>query len=517
MGQSMQKSQSAPGHGSAGGNSLLDSQALHQSLRLAKYAQTRPARVFVPALRCLMGEKKKVLRGSRRPKPTPWSISPWYQEFKPYEALQLQKDQANNKTPLKIGKPKRRRRKVADEEAEGAAGGGAESDSEDGDPDAPERRLQKHQIKQLQELFDKFDKYKNGWADTTDLPKIFMTFLGYRHQPTELTAQAVKMVTTYSAVEFSDFLKVFCHFCDCEEERMKKLMTDEYGEENISVAEMRVIMDREREPFFPWAIAETIGGYEIKVDPDGFVLAFRDLRLHCGFTKDEREELEGVFEKFDQDGSGNVSTDEMRRVLQYMGFNPSEEMFVSLVKAVDTDGSGEIDTTELFGCIKQLGWYPTKASIDEAVNHVDKDGTGEINFDEFFTLMQYLRKTEGFTKKEIHEFKGLFLKFDVDGSGEISTLELGPVLRNLGYPTSMNLQLGLVAEVDVDGSGEIDMGELLKLLRKYRNHELQKTEVLFNEHKKRDSDDDDSVPYCEKEVLAMVISELGWEPTEKML
>merc|ERR1719258_456525 len=240
-------------------------------------------------------------------------------------------------------------------------------------------------------------------------------------------------------------------------------------------------MERERELFFPWAIAETIGGYEVKVDGDGFVLAFRDLRLHCGFTKDEREELEGVFEKFDQDGSGNVSTDEMRRVLHYMGFNPSEEMFVSLVKAVDTDGSGEIDvgefltamriytemqceqfravfnkfdmdgsgeidTTELFGCIKQLGWYPTKASIEEAVAHVDKDGTGEINFDEFFTLMQYLRKTEGFTKKEIHEFKQLFL------------------------------------EVDVDGSGEIDMGELLKLLRKYRNHELQKTEVLFNEH-----------------------------------
>jgi len=313
-----------------------------------------------------------------------------------------------------------------------------------------------------------------------------------------------------------------------------------------------VIMDCERELFFPWAIAETIGGYEVKVDGDGFVLAFRDLRLHCGFTKDEREELEGVFEKFDQDGSGNVSTEEMRRVLHYMGFNPSEEMFVSLVKAVDTDGSGEIDvgefltamriytemqceqfravfnkfdmdgsgeidTTELFGCIKQLGWYPTKASIEEAVAHVDKDGTGEINFDEFFTLMQYLRKTEGFTKKEIHEFKQLFLKFDVDGSGEISTLELGPVLRNLGYPTSMNLQLGLVAEVDVDGSGEIDMGELLKLLRKYRNHELQKTEVLFNEHKKRDSDDDEAEPYCEKEVLAMVISELGWEPTEKML
>ena len=52
------------------------------------------------------------------------------------------------------------------------------------------------------------------------------------------------------------------------------------------------------------------------------------------------------------------------------------------------------------------GRYPTRSSIEEAVAHVDKDGTGEINFDEFFTLMQYLRKTEGFTKKEIQQSAG---------------------------------------------------------------------------------------------------------------
>ena len=39
------------------------------------------------------------------------------------------------------------------------------------------------------------------------------------------------------------------------------------------------------------------------------------------------------------------------------------------------------------------------------------------------------------------------MRFDVDGSGEISTLELAPVLRNLGYPTSLNLMQGLIAEV----------------------------------------------------------------------
>ncbi len=49
----------------------------------------------------------------------------------------------------------------------------------------------------------------------------------------------------------------------------------------------------------------------------------------------------------------------------------------------------------------------------------------------------------------------MFKKLDVDGSGEISILELGLVLRNLGYPSSVTVLAGLVAEVDVDGSGEV--------------------------------------------------------------
>merc|ERR1719182_192948 len=120
----------------------------------------------------------------------------------------------------------------------------------------------------------------------------------------------------------------------------------------LDVSMMRLLMDKEREPFFPWVIAETIGGYDEKVDNDGFVLAFRDLRLHCGFTRDERDEMQDVFQKFDQDDSGNVSSEEMRRVLKYMGFHPSDEMFGSLIKAVDTDGSGEIDAGEFLTAMR---------------------------------------------------------------------------------------------------------------------------------------------------------------------
>merc|ERR1719335_699985 len=193
----------------------------------------------------------------------------------------------------------------------------------------------------------------------------------------------------------------------------------------IGVEEVRELMQSQDEDVFPWVISESIGGDDAKVDVDGFVHCFRDMRLHSGFTADEREEFQVVFEKFDQDGSGCVSTEELRNVLRYMGFYPSEEMLVALVKRADTDGSGEIDadeflvvmreytdlatkqmkgvfdtfdtdgsgqmdTEEVFECIAQLGFLAQKDSVLEAIEHVDRYKTGEITFDEFFKLLAYL-------------------------------------------------------------------------------------------------------------------------------
>ena len=95
-----------------------------------------------------------------------------------------------------------------------------------------------------------------------------------------------------------------------------------------------------------------------------------------------------------------------------------------------------MDTEEVHDCVKQLGWYPTRESTREAVALVDVDHSGEISFDEFFKLMQHLRVTEGFTQAEIANFKEMFDRYDIDGSGEISSMELARCLREQGYPLS---------------------------------------------------------------------------------
>merc|ERR1719171_2450658 len=116
-------------------------------------------------------------------------------------------------------------------------------------------------------------------------------------------------------------------------------------------------------------------------------------------------------------------------------------------------------------------------------------------------MMSYLRSTEGFTKAEVAEFKEVYDKFDRDGSGEVSVLELGPILLELGYPTSIDLQQRYIAEVDVDGSGEMDIGELLKVLRKYRNRELMQTEQAFHMYGRAPQQVEDELAQAAEEAL----------------
>lgn len=60
------------------------------------------------------------------------------------------------------------------------------------------------------------------------------------------------------------------------------------------------------------------------------------------------------------------------------------------------------------------------------------------------------------TEEQIQSFKDVFNHFDKDGSGSISTSELGEVMKSMGQnPTDAELQ-DMVNEVDTDQSGSIE-------------------------------------------------------------
>uniref|UniRef100_A0A0G4HDI8 EF-hand domain-containing protein n=1 Tax=Chromera velia CCMP2878 TaxID=1169474 RepID=A0A0G4HDI8_9ALVE len=59
-------------------------------------------------------------------------------------------------------------------------------------------------------------------------------------------------------------------------------------------------------------------------------------------------------------------------------------------------------------------------------------------------------------QNDLREFREIFNLVDSDGSGMISTEELGKLLATLGIPTSEETLKMMVSEVDDNGNGEID-------------------------------------------------------------
>lgn len=120
-------------------------------------------------------------------------------------------------------------------------------------------------------------------------------------------------------------------------------------------------------------------------------------------------------------------------------------------------------------------------------------------------MMWLYRRSEGFTKKEIKALDVLFHKFDADNSGEISTLELGDILRHEGHvPNLVELQK-LSDQYDVDGSGTVGFREFLKIMRKFREAQLADFKRLFLKH---DKDNSGTMGTME---LGPVLRELGIE------
>ncbi len=54
----------------------------------------------------------------------------------------------------------------------------------------------------------------------------------------------------------------------------------------------------------------------------------------------EKNELREAFNAFDEDGSGSVSTDELRKMLRRLGKSVTNDELVELIKFSDEDNSG---------------------------------------------------------------------------------------------------------------------------------------------------------------------------------
>jgi len=127
-----------------------------------------------------------------------------------------------------------------------------------------------------------------------------------------------------------------------------------------------------------------------------------------------------------------------------------------------------------------------------------------ITFSEFESILLYLKKTEGFSKKETKNFAQAFTKFDIDSSKQIDRMEFGLLLGWMGFVVSGEEIKDVMACVDTDNSLELNFKEFLKAMRYLREKFLSDLRILFEEA------DADGSGYCDKFEFGNFLENLGY-------
>ncbi|XP_024009245.1 calcium-binding protein CML24 [Eutrema salsugineum] len=138
------------------------------------------------------------------------------------------------------------------------------------------------------------------------------------------------------------------------------------------------------------------------------------------------EDIRKVFQRFDKNGDGKISIDELKDVIRALSPTASPEETKSMMKELDLDGNGFIDMDE-FVALFQIG-----------------DGNSNGN--------------------DAQDLKAAFDLYDLDGNGWISAKELQSVMNNLGEKCSIQDCKKMISSVDVDGDGCVNFEEFKKMM-----------------------------------------------------
>jgi len=87
------------------------------------------------------------------------------------------------------------------------------------------------------------------------------------------------------------------------------------------------------------------------------------------------------------------------------------QQFQVVFEQFDVDKSGEMSSDELKALLTHLGFLPIRTVIKEALGIVDKDGSGNLDFEELTIFLAVFRRAEGFSQGEVSELRRLFDQF----------------------------------------------------------------------------------------------------------
>ncbi|KAL4569392.1 hypothetical protein LXL04_025028 [Taraxacum kok-saghyz] len=127
----------------------------------------------------------------------------------------------------------------------------------------------------------------------------------------------------------------------------------------------------------------------------------------------------------------------------------------------DTNGDGQISSEELVHVMKALGSDISAEEVKEVMTKIDTDCDGFINLEEF---AGFCKENAGNQDEGLNELQEAFELYDLNKNGLISSTELHQILTRLGERCTVEDCVKMIKSVDSDGDGYVDFEEFKKMM-----------------------------------------------------
>lgn len=379
-----------------------------------------------------------------------------------------------------------------------------------------------------------FTRLKDEGEIHRDYLGLALDLIGFQHPVLDYISELFKSVTSYATLDYGEFIKfvklydeklfedyipVFNRFDDDRQGIVDISSMDEI----LRCCHLSIASNALKDLLLDAADNFKVDDFRLSRVSEGYRLGdFKRLvdllRDREGFSFHDLERFKAVFKRFDREQKGKMATQDLFSAVSWLAFSFEYYKKVEqIVTTVDIGGAntapGYLCETDFLVCLRKvrehddsiiedyiasvehsgdaitqngllellrrLGYMPDMEAIEEALIDAGLSAHHDLRNAEVYRFLDKYRQREGLSREEVAEIDIAFERYR-DGDS-VPVGDVGKVLRWMGYLTSWDLQLKLVAEVDIDHSGTLDHDELKKLVRRYREREIMTLKKTFQD------------------------------------
>ena len=175
----------------------------------------------------------------------------------------------------------------------------------------------------------------------------------------------------------------------------------------------------------------------------------------------KQESQVNIFEDKSDKKSKSKKQKSVSQIESYVAAD-KEDIVQRAFNFIDFNKDGKVTIEEIKKMVEAMGYKLKEGDIHDMINEVDLDGNGFINITEFKELLNNRVRKDSTTNEEMIE---TFRYFDQDGDGLISTNDLFKAMNQLGQNVKYEQAEDMVRLADKDGDDHLSYKEFKEMMK----------------------------------------------------